>query len=205
MNKTNNISSFSILVIFILLSVIGMALIPRLNVSLVPSRTLPSVTVTYQWYNTSARIIENEATTKLETLFSSIKGVREIESKTTKSSGYITVSFDEDVDMDAARFQVSSSIRQAYSKFPEGISYPSLSVNTPNEEKQSLLSYTIFGPAPAFHIQKYAENNIKPDLSNLQGSMKSMYMGQHPLNGSSHTSRTNFTHWISVPMKSGRP
>jgi multidrug efflux pump subunit AcrB len=169
MKKTNNIPSFSIIVIFVLLSVIGMALIPRLNVSLVPSRTLPSVTVTYQWYNTSARIIENEVTTKLETLFSSIKGVRQVESKTTKSSGYITVSFDEDVDMDAARFQVSSSIRQAYSKFPEGISYPSLSVNTPNEEKQSLLSYTIFGPAPAFHIQKYAGNNIKPDLSNLQG------------------------------------
>ena len=169
MEQQKTISSFSIIIIFILLSIIGISLIPRLNVSLVPSRTLPSINVSYNWYNTSARIIENEVTTKLENLFSSIKGVQEIESKTTKSSGNITISFDEDVDMDAARFQVSSYIRQAYAKFPDGANYPRITVNTPNEEKQSLLSYTLYGPASAFYIQKYAENNIKPNISNIKG------------------------------------
>ena len=169
MKNEKNISSFSIIIIFILLSIIGLSLIPRLNVSLVPSRTLPSINVSYNWYNTSARIIENEVTTKLENLFSSIKGVQEIESKTTKSGGNITVSFDEDVDMDAARFQVSSYIRQAYAKFPLGVDYPRITVNTPNEEKQSLLSYTLYGPSSAFYIQKYAENNIKPNISNIKG------------------------------------
>jgi len=170
--KNTTLSPFSIIIIFILLSIIGIGLIPRLHVSLVPSRNLPSINVSYNWYNASARIIENQVTSKLENLFSSIKGVQEIKSKTTKSGGNITVAFDEDIDMDAARFQVSSYIRQAYAKFPGEVTYPKITVNTPNEERQSLLSYSLYGPASAFYIQKYAENNIKPDISNIKGVNK---------------------------------
>lgn len=175
-----NISSFSIIIIFILLSIIGLGLIPRLNVSLIPSRSLPSVTVSYNWHNASARIIENEVTSTLESLFSSMKEVQEIESKTTKSGGNITISFDEDTDMDAARFQVSSFVRQAYAKFPDDVTYPSISINTPNDERQSLLSYSLYGSASAFYIQKYAENNIKPRISNVQGINKVEVYGATP-------------------------
>lgn len=178
--KSSNISAFSIIILFILLSVIGLGLIPRLNVSLVPSRSLPSVTVSYNWHNASARIIENEVTSTLENLFSSMKGVQEIQSKTTKSGGDITVSFDEDTDMDAARFQVSSYVRQAYAEFPESVTYPSISVNTPNDEHRSLLSYSLYGSASAFYIQKYAENNIKPGISNIQGINKVEVYGATP-------------------------
>lgn len=180
LTKNSPLSPFSVIVIFILLSIIGIGLIPRLNVSLVPSRNLPSVNISYNWYNASARIIENEVTSNLENLFSSIKGVQQIESKTTKSSGNISISFDEDIDMDAARFQISSYIRQAYAEFPDEVTYPEITVNTPNEEGQSLLSYTLYGPASAYFIQQYAENNIKPDISNIKGINKVSVYGANP-------------------------
>ena len=173
-------SSFSTIVVFVLLTVIGIALIPRLNVSLVPSRSLPSITVRYNWHGASSRIIEGRVTTPLEALFSSMKDVRRINSRTTKSSGRINIYFDEDVDMDAARFQVSSYIRQAHASFPEPVSYPSLSVNTPNDEESTLLSYSIYGSASAWHIQQYAENNIKPSIANIKGVNRVSVYGATP-------------------------
>jgi multidrug efflux pump subunit AcrB len=179
--KTNKpLSSFSIIVIFVLVSIIGIGLLPRLNVSLVPSRTLPSVTVNYNWHNASARIIESSMTSKLEGLFSGMKGVQKIESKTTKSRGTITVYFDEDINMDAARFQISSYIRQAYADFPDEASYPVISVNTPDDEKQNLLTYAIYSSASAHYIQKYAQNYIKPKISRIKGIHKVQVYGATP-------------------------
>jgi len=163
------LSAFSIIVVFVLLTIIGIALIPRLNVRLVPSRTLPSITVNYNWHNASARIIESRITSEMEGLFSRMKGVEKVESKTTKSRGRITIYFNEDIDMDAARFQISSYIRQAYSEFPEQATYPAISLNTPGDEKQSLLTYAVYGSASAHYIQQYAQNYIKPKISNISG------------------------------------
>ena len=184
MQKTKNynqtFSSFSTIVVFVLLSIIGIALIPRLNVSLAPSRSLPSITVNYGWYGASARIIESRVTSRLEALFNSMKSVREIESTTSKSNGSITIRFDEDADMDAARFQVSSYIRRAYAEFPGPVTYPRLSVNKPGEESGSLLSYSIYGSASAWHIQQYAENNIQPKVANIDGVSSVRISGATP-------------------------
>lgn len=182
-NKKNikrPLSSFSIIVIFILLSIIGFSLIPRLNVSLVPSRTLPSVNVSYNWHNASARIIESQITSKLEGLFSSMKGIQKITSHTTKSQGNISVYFDEDIDMDAARFQISSYIRQAYPHFPEQVTYPFISVNTPDDEKQNLLTYAIYGSASGHYIQQYAQNYIKPKIARIKGIHEVKIYGATP-------------------------
>ena len=178
--ENQNLSAFSVIIIFVLLSIIGIALLPRLNVSLSPSRTLPSITVRYSWHDASARTIESKVTSVLESMFNSMKSVRELESKTTKSSGNITIKFDEDVDMDAARFQVSSYIRRANAEFPEGVSYPRLSVNKPTEESGALLNYTIYGSASASHIQDYAVNNIKPPVANIDGVNKVAVYGATP-------------------------
>lgn len=47
-------SSFTVIVTFIALSLVGVALIPRLPVKLNPSRSLPGFTVSFQMPGTSA-------------------------------------------------------------------------------------------------------------------------------------------------------
>src|SRR6056297_3135445 len=98
-----NFSAFSVITVFILLSIVGAGLLSSLNISLTPSRSLPSITIRYGWHNASARVIESQATAKLEGMLNGIKGVQKIESQSSKSSGRITLSFKKDVDMDAAR------------------------------------------------------------------------------------------------------
>ena len=56
-----HISSFSILSIFTLLLIIGVAVMPLLQVNLEPSRGLPSVRVSYAMYGATGELIDAEA------------------------------------------------------------------------------------------------------------------------------------------------
>ena len=84
-------SSFTLIVAFICVALIGLALIPLLPVKLNPSRTLPGFTVQFSMPGTSSRVVEIEATSKLEAMLARIKGIKNIYSTSDNGSGSITI------------------------------------------------------------------------------------------------------------------
>ncbi|MBN2486779.1 MAG: efflux RND transporter permease subunit [Bacteroidales bacterium] len=164
------LSAFSVILFFAALTLLGLLFLPRLNVRLSPSRTLPSIGVHYYWNDASARVIEQSVTTPLEAVLNSISGVKDISSESGKSYGYIGLEFDKETNMDMARFEVSSAIRRIYNKLPEGVSYPGISVRTgTGNDNKTLISYTLSGSASPLLIQQYAEDNILPAFSGIKG------------------------------------
>lgn len=161
--------SFSVLIIFILLMIVGVSLLPLLNVQLTPSRSLPGLSVSYYWPVASARVIEQEVTSKLEGLFSGVKGIKEVSSVSSKGYGRISLSFKKTVNLDAVRFEVSSLIRQAYPNLPEQVSFPELSMSASGQNTSPILTYTLNASASPFFIQKYAEDHLVPKLSVIPG------------------------------------
>ncbi|MDE6817834.1 MAG: efflux RND transporter permease subunit, partial [Muribaculaceae bacterium] len=91
--------SFSIIIIFIALAMLGCALIPRLPVKLMPSRTLPGLSVSFSMPDASARVVESEVTSKLESMLARIGGIKSINSTSSNGSGYISLGFDKNTDM----------------------------------------------------------------------------------------------------------
>ncbi|MDR2805604.1 MAG: efflux RND transporter permease subunit [Dysgonamonadaceae bacterium] len=163
-------SSFSILLLFIGLSLIGLALIPLLPVRLSPSRPLPQGTVSFVLPGYASRIVEMEATSKLEAMLSRMKGIEEITSTSGNGWGRITLRFDKHANLEAARFEVSSIIRQAWPYLPQGISYPTLSMNRSDENAGSpFLVFSINAPTVPTLIQQFTENIIKPQLAQIDG------------------------------------
>jgi len=69
------LSPFSTILVFTAFILIGLSLIPILDIQLSPSRSANNLSVSYSWPNASARLIEQEVTSTLEGLFSSIKGL----------------------------------------------------------------------------------------------------------------------------------
>lgn len=167
--KTQNNQSFSIIILFVVLTIIGVCFVPLLNVKFTPSRSLPEIGVYYSWSKASARVIEKEVTSKLEGVFNSMQAVKEIRSKSSAGYGNIQVAFDKDVDLDMARFEMATLIRQVYPDLPEGLSYPYLSMKTKNEDRQFLKSYTLNASASPYFIQQFAEEKIVPQLSLVEG------------------------------------
>ncbi|MFA6128400.1 MAG: efflux RND transporter permease subunit [Bacteroidales bacterium] len=174
-------SSFSILIISMILMIVGAALIPRLPVHLQPTRTSKSLSVRYSWMGASPRLIEQEVTAPLEGLLNTIRGVTKISSSSGNGSGYISLLFDKNADMDAMRFEVASKVREIFPRLPDRVSYPVISSYSNTSEEKPLLTYTLNAPATPRLIQKYAEEIIKPKLSNIEGLSAIRTYGAMPM------------------------
>src|SRR5450759_1497867 len=100
------LSSFTINILFVMLIIIGAGVIPLLSLQLNPTRYLPSLTISWSWPETPVRVVEQEVTTVLEGVLSTVTGVKKISSSTFNERGTITVEFDKDIDLRAKRFEV---------------------------------------------------------------------------------------------------
>jgi multidrug efflux pump subunit AcrB len=176
------ISSFTVILAFICLAIVGIALIPLLPVKLSPSRTLPSITVNFSMPDNAARVIEMEATSKLESMLARIKGIKNIYSTSGNGWGRISIELDKHTSIDVARFEVSTIIRQTWPELPREVTYPYISVNRPDENaSRPFMTYTVNSAATPIVIQRYTENVIKTALSNIKGLYKIEVSGATPM------------------------
>jgi multidrug efflux pump subunit AcrB len=180
MKIKKQLSPFSVIIVFVALIIIGVSLIPLINLQLEPSRSLPSISVSYTWANASARVIEQEVTSKLEGVFNSIKGIKKVSSISKKGTGRINLEFKKGSNMDAIRFEVAMLIRRSYPDLPAQVSYPTLSLGTGGQKSSPILTYTINASASPFFIQKYAEDNIATKISGIKGVTEVKVYGASP-------------------------
>ncbi|MCC8095989.1 MAG: efflux RND transporter permease subunit, partial [Tannerellaceae bacterium] len=182
MNRSPNISAFTIIVTFLCVALAGIAFIPLLPVKLSPSHTLPRLTVHYTMSGNSARVIEMEVTSRLEAMLARIKGIKEINSISGNGWGYITIELDKHTDIGVARFETSTIIRQIWPNLPEGVSYPYLTMNNPDDkENKPFLTYTLNALVNPILIQRFAENQIKPRLASIPGVYSIDISGATPM------------------------
>lgn len=176
------ISSFTLIIAFVCLALLGAVFIPRLPVKLVPSRDMPGLTIRYSVRNASSRVVESEVTSRLEAVLVRVKGVQGISSSSNNGSGSIRLSFDKHADLAAVRFEVATVIRQVWRDLPEEVGYPQISMNR-SESKASrpFLTYTLNAPAEPALIQQYGEEVLKPVLAQIEGVDKVEVTGAMPM------------------------
>lgn len=182
MSNPRNLSSFTLIVTFVCLSLIGVVLVPLLPVKLAPSRSLPGLTVSFSMPGNSSRVIEAEVTSKLEAMMAGVKEIRKVNSTSDNGSGSISLELDKHADIDVTRFEVSTIIRQTWPQLPEGVSYPQISTRRSDDKaSRPFITYTLNAPANPILIQQYAEENIKPVLGQLKGIYKVELNGATPM------------------------
>src|SRR5690242_14000130 len=91
------LSDFTVNIFFIMLIIVGAAMIPLLSLQLNPTRYLPSLTISWTWPEAPVRVVEQEVTTTLEGVLTTVSGINKISSSTFNEGGRITVSFDRNV------------------------------------------------------------------------------------------------------------
>lgn len=182
MNKDYTFSPFTLIVAFVCLALVGLALIPLLPVKLSPSRSLPGLTITFTMPGNSSRVIEAEVTTRLESMLTRVKGVKNVRSVSDNGSGSITLELDKHADIDATRFEVSTIVRQTWAQLPNGVSYPQIRTSrSDNNADRPFMTYTLNAPSAPILIQRYAEEHIKPVLGQLEGIYKVDLTGATPM------------------------
>jgi multidrug efflux pump subunit AcrB len=168
--KPHSNHSFSILIIFALLSLLGTAAIPLLSIDLEPEIHKSSISVECTWQNKRPLFVETEVTSILEAVFSVMEGLSDITSVSSKGKSSITLEFDNDVDLDKARLELVSIIRRMFPKLPAGTTFPSVTFNLRgNTNNQPLLIYTLDGTHPTIELKNFALKNIRKQLSTIEG------------------------------------
>jgi multidrug efflux pump subunit AcrB len=175
-------SKFSVILAFVCVALAGIAFVPLLPVKLEPSYTLPRLSIRYDMPNHSSRVIEMEITSRLEAMLTRISGIRQIRSTSGNGWGSITLEMDKHANIDAARFEASAIIRQAWPAMPEGMSYPALEMSRPDDkEARPFMSYTLNAAAAPILIQRFAENRVKPRLAGIPGVYRADITGATPM------------------------
>ena len=182
MKQKNSISSFTIIVAFISVALMGIVLVPLLPIKLAPSRTLPGLSVNFSMPNNSARVVEIEVTSKLESMLARIEGLRKISSTSGNGWGRISLELDKHTSIDDARFEASAIIRQTWHELPHEVNYPTISIRRPDENaSRPFMTFTLNSSNTPITIQQYAENNIKPHLNDISGLYKIEIRGATPM------------------------
>jgi multidrug efflux pump subunit AcrB len=123
-----------------------------------------------------------EATSKLEAMLSRIGGIKNISSSSGRGGGHISIDFDKNVDIDAARFEVSTAVRQTKPFLPPSVSYPYVSQSRSSSDgARPFLTYTVNAPSMPIVIQQYVENSIKPKLAKIEGVSMVSVSGATPM------------------------
>ncbi len=176
------LSPFSIILTFVCLTLVGLAFIPLLPIKLSPSQTLPQINVYFSMAGSASRVVEIEATSKLEAMLCRIKGVESTYSTSGNGWGNINIRFNKHANMDVVRFEVSTIIRQTWPFLPKNMSYPYISTSRSDDNaNRPFLSYTVNAPANPIVIQQFAENIIKPKLAQIQGVNRIDVSGAMPM------------------------
>jgi len=161
---------FRILIVFVLLSICGFAVIPLLSVDLNPREREPVLTISYGIPRSSPEIIEKLATSPLEGTFSQLSELNNVESVSNYNQGSITLRFDKEADMELKKFEVASMIRQVYPQMDQRVSYPQISQSSDRNRdvRNPILTYSVNGPFASFEIKKIAEDVIKPAVTRFE-------------------------------------
>ncbi|MHA8063740.1 efflux RND transporter permease subunit [Aquirufa aurantiipilula] len=163
--------SFGIIILFTILSFIGILLIPKLSIQLNPSKIAGNITISYEWKNVSPEVLEREVTSKLEAVFSTLQGISKISSKSNYGNGIVTIEIDKNINIDDFRFEVASLIRQIYPQLTKDVSYPIITLNSPDEEDSiiPLMSLQLNGTANLSDLNLFAEEQLKTQLAQIEG------------------------------------
>ncbi len=161
--------SFSVILVFVVLIIMGAGVTPLLNVQYTPTQKKSEISIRYSWQNASAKLIEMEVTSKIEGLVSSIKGCSKIESHSAKGSGNVTAQFKKGVDMEMIRFEIATLLRQIYKKLPDGVTYPAISASSTGDSREVILTFTVNADLPTQEIDTYIQDYIIKDLALVDG------------------------------------
>lgn len=173
---------FSIIVIALCLSIIGVALLPILPLKLSPSKKLNSISVSFSMQNANSKIVESEVTSRLEALFARVRGIEEISSTSENGCGNIHMKFAKHTDIEAVRFEISTIVRQAWGDLPAGVSFPSIYVNSSDDDAQRpFLVYTINSLSSTSEIQQKAEEVFKTGFADINGVSSVTIYGAEPM------------------------
>lgn len=115
------------IMITLMVVVLGSTALSRLQIDLLPSIELPTLTVRTQYEGADSVVMERLVTQIVEEIVATVPGVEEITSKSYEGNSRVRVSFSWGTDIDAAAMDVQTTLEDEISELPDDIVGPRIS------------------------------------------------------------------------------
>lgn len=148
--------------------IMGTVSLIKLPVDMMPDITFPALTIMSQYEDASPEEVEELLTKPIEEGISSVQGVKEIRSSSSEGRSTVRVSFEWNVDIDAAANDVRDRIDRTINKLPEDIDRPVLYKFDAASAPVCILGCESTGLNPV-QLKKFIEDQIQPRLERIDG------------------------------------
>jgi len=164
-----------IVVIFTVLSIVGIICYQRLNYNLFPKFELPVISIVTTYPGASPGVIETSVTKPLEDAVATLENLDKIASISQEGVSFITIQLTNDANIDIALQDAQRKINAVLSTLPEDVKTPSL--NKFSFDDLPILQFSASSQLPPMEFYQLMDDRIRPELSKIPG------MGQITLVG----------------------
>lgn len=179
---TSNISAWAIrkpvptIVLFVVLTLVGIASFLRLPVNANPSVSFPVVTVTITQPSAQPAEMETQVTRRVEGVAAGLVAVNHIRSTVANGISTTTVEFKIGTDPDRAANDVREAVAQIRSDLPQSIQEPV--VSRVDVDGNAIIYYTVRAPnMSAVELSWFVDDTLNSELLTLPGVQKVQRLG----------------------------
>lgn len=141
-------SPFRVVTFSLVIVLLAGLCVRELNIDLNRQTKTNIITVSFGVSDSTPELIEQKVSSVLENVLSQIRDLKHIRSISAYGYGAVELSFDDNIDMDAKRFEILSILRQVQDKLPPGVEFPNISdgnYEKSTSQKEPLLIYSVNG------------------------------------------------------------
>ncbi len=156
---------------FFTIVVLGLVAAFNLPLELSPHVEFPKLTVSVSWQGVSPEAVEAFVTSPIESQLAAIKGVKNIRSRSSEGSAWISLEFHPKTNIDFARIEINEKLASLKDELPFGVSPPRVSAYVPEDlrELQGFITYTVSSNQSANYTRKYVKGNMIFPIMSING------------------------------------
>lgn len=156
-----------VVVIFAVLSILGITSYSLLNYDLIPKMNIPVVSITTIYPGASANEVESSVTKKLEEAVSSLEDIKNLSSSSQEGVSSIVIELESSADANLALQNAQRKINAILSQLPAGAKAPS--INKFSTDEMPILKMGVTGNIEPTALYQLVDDEIKPQLSKING------------------------------------
>lgn len=164
-----------IIVVFAVLTFMGIASYFRLPIELVPKFSPPVITIITVYPGASPSEVENAVSRPIEDAISSVEGIDQIQVGSQENSSFVAVEFDQSVDLNQAVQEIQRKINQLQASLPKEVRPPVINKFALDELPVLKLSVSANVSGTAFF--DLIKNRVVPEISQVKGVAQVSILG----------------------------
>jgi HAE1 family hydrophobic/amphiphilic exporter-1 len=157
----------TILIIFIVLTALGLYSTSKLPIDLYPDLEIPYIIVSTSYPNAGPEEVENSITRTLESSLSGITGLKTLVSTSSSGSSMVMLELNYGSNLDSATNEIRDRLDLVKDYLPEDATSPTIIKMDPS--MLPIMSLTLTGNRTPEELRQYAEDVVQPRLEQIDG------------------------------------